>query len=178
MRSEERRFTRPTTRLLAGVVFAFLAGALAPVQAQDATWLLNPGSGDINTAANWTPATVPTGTATFGQSNTTTLSLSASTAFNTLQFNAGAPAYTFNLSGQFMGLDGAGIVNSSSNVPILNPLLSFCKSATRPPLATQSSITRPAPSPSSTPARPGTQPSIAAAAPCCRSATTARPAAR
>ena len=42
-----------------------------PSHAQDATWLANPGSGDFNTGANWTPATVPTGTAFFGTSSTT-----------------------------------------------------------------------------------------------------------
>ena len=38
-------------------------------EAGSATWDLSPGSGDWNTAPNWTPATVPNGsdaTATFG----------------------------------------------------------------------------------------------------------------
>ena len=41
--------------------------------AQNATWLLNPGSTDWNTTGNWAPASVPIGTATFGASNTTTI---------------------------------------------------------------------------------------------------------
>ena len=46
-------------------VTAFAPGA---ARAQDATWLPNPASGDFNTAINWNPATVPTGTAFFGAS--------------------------------------------------------------------------------------------------------------
>ena len=75
---------------------AALVSAALPAAAQDATWLLNPGSGDFDTAANWTPATVPTGTAFFGTSNTTTLSFSAATALGGWTFNARAPSYTFN----------------------------------------------------------------------------------
>ena len=50
--------------------------------AGSATWDLNPGSGDWNTAMNWTPATVPNrsgDTATFDLSNTTNVSISANT---------------------------------------------------------------------------------------------------
>jgi len=36
-----------------------------PAQAQNATWQFTPGTADYNTAANWSPATVPTGTAFF-----------------------------------------------------------------------------------------------------------------
>ena len=79
-----------TTALVA--VMAFAPGA---ARAQDATWLLNPTSGDFNTAANWNPATVPTGTAFFGASNTTALRFSANAAIGGWTFNAGAPAYTF-----------------------------------------------------------------------------------
>ena len=49
-------------------------------QAGSATWNLNPINGDWNTAANWTPPTVPNGAsdvATFGTSNQTEISLSA-----------------------------------------------------------------------------------------------------
>jgi hypothetical protein len=41
--------------------------AALPARAQDATWSTAPGSSNFNTAANWTPATVPTGTAFFGR---------------------------------------------------------------------------------------------------------------
>src|SRR6476646_1255146 len=46
--------------LLAGVSLSAVSA-----HAQDAIWNLN-GTGDFNTSANWTPATVPTGTAIFG----------------------------------------------------------------------------------------------------------------
>ena len=50
------------------------------VQADRATWNLNPTSGDWNTANNWTPNVVPNGpsdVATFDVSNTTEVSLSS-----------------------------------------------------------------------------------------------------
>src|SRR6266545_803345 len=73
----------PIAASAAGQVFiraGLLAGAClwaACAHAQDAMWLLNPGSGDWNTAANWSPATTPTGTAIFGLSNVTSLTFSA-----------------------------------------------------------------------------------------------------
>src|SRR6516165_10216804 len=65
--------------------------------AGSATWNLSPTSGDWNTPANWTPATVPNGpndTATFGVSNVTGLSFSHTIEINGIVFNAGASAYT------------------------------------------------------------------------------------
>ena len=50
-----------------------IAAAL-PAVAQDATWNASPGSNLYDAFANWTPAVVPTGTAFFGASNTTSLS--------------------------------------------------------------------------------------------------------
>jgi len=58
-----------------------------------ATWNLNPTSGDWNTAANWTPATVPNGAtdvATFGSSNRTGVTLSDSITVNGIVFDNGA----------------------------------------------------------------------------------------
>jgi autotransporter-associated beta strand protein len=96
-----------------------LVAAALPAVAQDATWLLNPGSGDFDTAANWTPATVPTGTAFFAASNTTTLSFSAATALGGWTFNAGAPSYTFNNT-QSVSFTGAGIVINAGSATINN----------------------------------------------------------
>jgi autotransporter-associated beta strand protein len=92
-----------------------------PARAQNATWSTAPGSSDFNTAANWTPATVPTGTAFFGASNTTALTFSqvvTPTSVGGFTFNVGAPAYTFALP-PFLGLTftGAGIINNSSSAP-------------------------------------------------------------
>src|SRR6516225_6789884 len=84
------------TKLLAVTAVAAALLAVTSAQAQDATWLLNPGSGNFNTAANWTPATVPTGTAFFGTSNTTNITFQPfiTTSIGTMQFNPGAPAYS------------------------------------------------------------------------------------
>src|SRR5207248_501788 len=85
--------------------------------AGSATWELNPGSGDWNTAANWTPATVPTGstdTATFALSNTTALSVSANATVDGITFSPGASSFTITPSpGFILNLSGAGITNNS-----------------------------------------------------------------
>src|SRR5215831_18611515 len=97
--------------LLATTAAAALLAAM-PAYAQDATWLLNPGSSTFNTATNWNPAVVPTNTAIFGASNTTSI--------GTLQFNPVAPAYIFATSPAVftsISITGAGIVNNSSNAP-------------------------------------------------------------
>jgi hypothetical protein len=92
-------------------------------RAGSATWDPNPGSGDWNTARNWTPATVPNGsadTATFDLSNTTNISISSNTVVNGIVFTAAATnPYTItelsNSGGRAIGLriDGAGIANNS-----------------------------------------------------------------
>ena len=72
------RFTSSIGRFCL-ISIAFLL-TLATVQAGSATWNLNPASSDWNTAANWTPPTVPNGpsdVATFSTSNQTEISLSA-----------------------------------------------------------------------------------------------------
>jgi hypothetical protein len=97
---------------------ALIAAAL-PAAAQNATWLLNPGSGDFNTAANWSPATVPTGTAFFGASNTTALSFSAPITIGGWTFNAGASNYTFT-NGRVLQFTGAGIVINGGSATIIN----------------------------------------------------------
>ncbi len=96
--------------------------AALPARAQDATWSTAPGSSNFNTAANWTPATVPTGTGFFGASNTTSIAFQAftTTSVGTLQFNPGAPAYSFTTENGFstsISITGTGIVNNSSNAP-------------------------------------------------------------
>jgi len=96
--------------------------AATSAQAQDATWLLNPGSGSFNTATNWNPAVVPTNTAIFGASNTTSILFEpfTTTSIGTLQFNPGAPAYIFSTSSPLstsISITGTGIVNNSSNAP-------------------------------------------------------------
>ena len=79
-------------------MLALGVAASGAAMAQDATWLANPGSGDFNTAANWNPAVVPGGTASFGASNTTALTFSATRYIYGLTFLPGAPAYTFTIN--------------------------------------------------------------------------------
>ncbi len=103
-------------RLVGLSAIVFLA-ALATAHAQDATWGTSPVSSDWNTNTNWIPATVPSGTATFGSSSTTSITFSATnTSVGEMLFNAGAPAYSFNITNQLF-ITGTGIVNNSSNRP-------------------------------------------------------------
>ncbi|WP_244485563.1 autotransporter outer membrane beta-barrel domain-containing protein [Bradyrhizobium tropiciagri] len=103
-----------------------------PAAAQDATWSLNPTAGgpypgmlDFNSAANWTPATVPTGTATFGVTNSSNVGfLEQNTSVGGWTFNAGASAYTFNVGtyfgSQLLTFNGAGIVSNGGSATIYN----------------------------------------------------------
>lgn len=86
--------------------------------ADSATWKLNPATGDWNTATNWTPPTVPNGpsdTATFNQSNTRSVLVSASVEVSDIVFGAGGNefAITVNPSNVGLTLSGSGIVNNS-----------------------------------------------------------------
>jgi autotransporter-associated beta strand protein len=110
---------------LGGILFSALAA-----NAQDATWLAAPGTGDFNTAANWTPATVPTGTASFGASNTTNLTISAATTIGGWTFNAGASNYTFTNNGSLLTFTGAGIVINGGSANITSSFMDFQNSST------------------------------------------------
>ena len=103
---------------LASTALVACAGAAVAV---DATWNLN-GTGDFNTAANWTPATVPNnGTATFGVSNQTAVGFSAvATPVGGWTFNPGAPAYTFTITNRPLIFTGAGIVVNGGSASITN----------------------------------------------------------
>ena len=104
-----------TTALVA--VTAFASGA---AKAADATWLQTPTSDNFNTAANWSPATVPTGgTAFFGTSNQTALTFSLDTLADGWTFNSGASAYTFT-NNHALVFDGAGIVINGGSATITN----------------------------------------------------------
>jgi fibronectin-binding autotransporter adhesin len=88
--------------------------------AGSATWNLNPGDGDWNKPANWTPATVPNGPgdiATFDFSNLPSVSLSASTEVGALEFNPGAPIYLITpRPGNALTVSGTGITNNSGQL--------------------------------------------------------------
>jgi len=90
-------------------------GMLSAVYADSATWNLNPTNDHWNRAVNWTPATVPDDSndvATFDLSNTTAISLSATTRVDSIVFNPGASAYTIRAAFD-LNLDGLGIINNS-----------------------------------------------------------------
>jgi hypothetical protein len=90
----------------------------AVVYAISAQWDLNPISGDWNTAANWTPASVPNGsadTATFDLSNTTNVSISANIEANGITFTSAAtnPYFITASPGYTLTLSSTGITNNS-----------------------------------------------------------------
>ena len=114
---------RRRTALLAStalIIAADLGFGITAGHAQNATWE-GPGA-DWNANTNWSPATVPTATAMFPNSISTNLTFSATaTSIGTMQFNAGAAAYTFTLVTQppvqSLTITGTGIVNNSSHAP-------------------------------------------------------------
>src|SRR5690242_15317106 len=86
--------------------------------AGSATWSANPISGDWNTLANWTPATVPNGlryVASFGTSTVTQLSLSSAITVASSAYDANADGFTISSAGlTSLTFAGGGIVNSSA----------------------------------------------------------------
>jgi uncharacterized protein with beta-barrel porin domain len=113
----------PRSLLLAGGLLAMNA---AGAYAQNAAWQPVPtvagptaGTFDFNANLNWVPASVPTGTASFSATIGPNLSFSAAgTTLGGFTFVAGAPAYTFTLSGDSqLTMNGSGIVNSSTKKP-------------------------------------------------------------
>jgi autotransporter-associated beta strand protein len=102
-----------------GWLFLLLLALSAQLgQAGSASWSAGPGNGDWNTAANWTPATVPNGladTATFGSSSITAISLSGNVEANNLIFNVGASAFTISANPTYtLTISGSGIANNSA----------------------------------------------------------------
>ena len=86
--------------------------------ADSATWKTNPGSGDWNTASNWTPPTIPNGpsdTATFASSNTTGVFVSTPNPdIDGIMFDAGASAFTITVNPlASLQFEGIGITNNS-----------------------------------------------------------------
>jgi autotransporter-associated beta strand protein len=104
------------------IVFSSVLVSLLPAAnssfAGSATWKAAPASGDWNTAANWSPATVPnfiTDTATFATSSITAVSLSALVSLDSIVFNSGASAFTITDNSFAFTISGGGIVNNSAS---------------------------------------------------------------
>jgi hypothetical protein len=82
--------------------------------AQDATW--NGSTTDWNTPTNWTPNTVPFGTATFAATGSASVdNASGAVSIGTIDFNTLAQAYTVSIENSFT-VNGTGVVNNSANV--------------------------------------------------------------
>jgi hypothetical protein len=80
------------------------------VFAGSATWNADPTSKDWNTAANWTPQSVPmerTDVATFDVSSVTNVLLSGAATIDSIVFTASARAFTINV-GKDLTFVGAG----------------------------------------------------------------------
>jgi outer membrane autotransporter protein len=113
--------------------FAAFAAGLGMAAAQAQTW--NGATTDWNTATNWTPNTVPSVTATFSNTGSTTVdNASGNVTIGAISFTAvpNAQAYTINIDNTFT-INGAGVTNSSTNTQIFNvnsATLSFNNSAT------------------------------------------------
>src|SRR5438067_2158460 len=115
------------TFLFGRAILPLLLLTPSAIYAGSATWQLNPptldffGAGDWNAADNWTPTTVPNGPAdiaTFGLSNTTFVSINATTSVSSIVFNSGASAYTINIPANSpqpptLAIVGTGIINNS-----------------------------------------------------------------
>ena len=99
------------------IILTLSLGALNAVYADSATWSTNPTNGDWNTAANWTPNTVPNGPndiATFSFSNQTSVSNSSVTEVNSIVFSADASPFAITLdSTSQLTISGVGVVSNS-----------------------------------------------------------------
>jgi outer membrane autotransporter protein len=112
------RYTVRIVRAAAPAVLFTVPFVAEVTHGQNATWLAEPTSPSWDASANWTPATVPTGVATFGASDTTSITFITYDSIGALQFNAGAPAYSFSFTkGNGLAIDGVGVINNSANKP-------------------------------------------------------------
>lgn len=103
----------PCLAVFGGLLFLVLSARLAT--AQTASWNFNPGSGDWNTASNWsTVTTFPNGsgdTANFSATVSGLITISADTEVNGMHFGPTSSSYTFTVAptGITLNLTGAGI---------------------------------------------------------------------
>jgi hypothetical protein len=107
----------------------------------DATWSSSAASGVWNTAANWSPATVPTDAATFGASNQTGITFAggSSASVDNIEFEGGAASYTLTFTETSpatptLTISGGGVSNASSNAQVLE-VAAFSASRDTPQLA-------------------------------------------
>ena len=95
--------------------------------AQDATWVGgSPSAANSNysSGVNWTPAVVPTGTATFGASANTGISIGNGVSVGGWTFSSGASAYNFTIDiPGTVTFTGAGITVNGGSASITNNLI-------------------------------------------------------
>jgi hypothetical protein len=103
-------------RLAPAMLFAGVSAAIA----QDATWVGGTAGNDYSTGANWTPATTPTGTATFATTANTNIPISLLATVSAWNFT-GASAYNFTInSGGGITFTGTGINVTGGSASITN----------------------------------------------------------
>jgi uncharacterized protein with beta-barrel porin domain len=120
-----RRGVRAVTRHSLLVLLASTALGAVSAHAQDATWLGgnvgDPNEWDENN--NWTPATIPSGTATFTNNGApTSVTATGSVSVGAVLFTAApnnAPAYTINWDDVTL-INGTGVTNNSTNLQTFN----------------------------------------------------------
>ena len=108
---------QPSSPIVVCVAILLALPGIHASHAGSATWNQNPASSDWNTAANWTPATVPNGPADiaeFGVSNTADVAISANVEVNSVQFDPGASAFAITVPPNLiLTVSGAGVINNS-----------------------------------------------------------------
>ena len=124
-----RRGLRTVARHSLTVLLASTALGVVSARAQDATWVGN-NVGDPNEWIennNWTPATIPTGTATFTNNGApTTVDADGIVSVNAITFTGApnnAPAYTITMNDIFI-VSGTGVTNNSTNTQTINNTVS------------------------------------------------------
>jgi autotransporter-associated beta strand protein len=101
------------------LVTAALVLTASCAEATDATWLSNPGSGTYEAGSNWSGGSVPNGTASFGTSSVTSLTILSMQSVGGWTFNPGASNYTISLDGEnALRFLGAGIVVNGGSVEL------------------------------------------------------------
>lgn len=103
-----------------GSLVLALALTVSRAEAVDATWLTNPASGTYASGSNWSGGSVPDGTASFGASTITNLSILSSQSVGGWTFSADAGNYVITVDGEVaLRFLGAGIVINGGSV-VLN----------------------------------------------------------
>lgn len=106
--STTRRVLMASTALTALVLASGMS--IEPAAALDGVWIATPVNNNFNDGQNWDSGSLPTGTASFGASNTTNITVTSSATLGEMVFDAGASNYTFSTTFQTVTFAGRGIV--------------------------------------------------------------------